>query len=338
MSAFQSLGRRGQDGTADRAIPRLRPGQLSAVVVWLAVVVAFFVGVGTVPDFFTVGSIRSILILASILGIASAAQTMVIVLGGIDLSIPSLMVLADVAVAVLTGKHWSDPAIIVVVLVATTTIGAFNGFISRALNVHPLIVTLGVGFMVTGGLLAWTGGSPQGQAPTWLTDALSAGTRMGPIHMPPVVAVWLGVALVTVFVMSKTRFGRQIYAIGANPIAAEYALVRPRLLWSASFACAGFIAGIAGLMLAGFTGYGDLGSGDPYLFDTVAAVVAGGTSLLGGRGGYLRTVAGTLLLTELQIVLLGFGLGPTSQEAAFGGVILFAVALYGRERHVRYRV
>jgi ribose transport system permease protein len=222
--------------------------------------------------------------------------------------------------------------------VLTTAIGAFNGFISRVLSVHPLIVTLGIGFMVTGGLLAWTNGSPQGQAPAWLSDALSAGATMGPIHLPPVVAVWAGVAAVTIYVMSRTRFGRQLYAIGANPTAAEFALVRPRLMWTASFACGGFIAGVAGLMLAGFTGYGDLGSGDPYLFDTVAAVVAGGTSLLGGRGGYLRTVAGTLLLTELQIILLGFGFGPTTQEAAFGGVILVAVALYGRERHVRYRV
>jgi ribose transport system permease protein len=126
--------------------------------------------------------------------------------------------------------------------------------------------------------------------------------------------------------------------VGASPRAAEHALVRSRLLWTSVFACSAFVAAIAGLMLAGFTGYGDLGAGDTYLFDTVAAVVVGGTSLLGGRGGYARTIAGTLLLTEIQIILTGFGLSPTEQQAAFGIVILLAVALYGRERHIRFRI
>ena len=162
---------------------------------------------------------------------------------------------------------------------------------------------------------------------------------MGPIPLPPVIGVWAGVAIATIFVMSKTRFGRQVYAVGASPPAAEFALVRSRLLWTLVFAGSAFISAVAGLMLAGFTGYGDLGAGEPYLFDTVAAVVVGGTSLLGGRGGYARTIAGTLLLTEIQIILIGaFGLGPTEQQAAFGIVILAAVALYGRERHVRFRI
>ena len=177
----------------------------------------------------------------------------------------------------------------------------------------------------------------QGSPPAWMTKAASAANSMGPIPLPPVVGVWVAVAIITVLIMSRTTFGRQIYSYGASPRAAEFALVRPKLLWTCVFAFSALTSCVAGVMLAGFTGYGDLHSGDTYLFDTVAAVIIGGTSLLGGRGGYVRTVAGRSR---------SFGRDhprrlrrrSLAQQAALGAIILFFVSLYGRERHIRKRI
>ena len=106
-------------------------------------------------------------------------------------------------------------------------------------------------------------------------------------------------------------------------------------MWTLTFALSALFAALAGVLLLGFTGsaYGDVGQ--PYLFQTIAAVVVGGTALVGGRGSYLGTVAGALVLTEINTLLIGLGLQPSMVQAALGLVIVALVSLYGREPHVR---
>jgi ribose transport system permease protein len=289
----------------------------------------------TIDGFFSISAARSTLVLCSILGIAAAGETMVVVLGGIDLSVPALMTMTTV---VCTELRWSTAWLLLVAAALCVSIGALQGFLARLFRVHPLIITLGGNFMIAGALLAWTQGSVQGSPPAWMTKAASAANSMGPIPLPPVVGVWAAVAIITVLIMSRTTFGRQIYSYGASPRAAEFALVRPKLLWTCVFGFSALTSCVAGVMLAGFTGYGDLHSGDTYLFDTVAAVIIGGTSLLGGRGGYVRTVAGTLTLILAETILVGYGVDPSLQQAALGAIILGFVSIYGRERHIRKRI
>ena len=310
-------------------------GRAPAGLAWICAGALYLVACTSIDGFFSMSAARSTLVLCSILGIAAAAQTLVVVLGGIDLSIPALMTLTA---TIATELDWASGWLLLLAAALCAAIGAVQGFVSRLFRVHPLIVTLGGGFMVAGALLAWTQGSAQGSPPRWMTKLASAATSTGPIGLPPVVFVWAVVALLTVLVMTRTPFGRQVYAYGSNPSAAEFALVRPKLLWSATFALSGLLACVAGVMLAGFTGYGDLRAGDTYLFDTVAVVIIGGTSLLGGRGGYVRTIAGTITLVLAETVLIGYGVRPSLQQAALGGIILGLVVLYGRDRHVRNRV
>ena len=136
-------------------------------------------------------------------------------------------------------------------------------------------------------------------------------------------------------VLERTPFGRRLYAVGSNPQAAPYALISPRAIWTATYALSALFAAMAGVLLLGFTGsaYGDVGQ--PYLFQTIAAVVIGGTTLVGGRGGLIGTAAGALVLTEINTLLIGLGLSPAMVEAALGVLILALVSLYGREPHVR---
>jgi ribose transport system permease protein len=324
---------------AQQALNRLSASPRGpAILAWALVVVLTIVASVLIDGFLTMPSIRSVFALTAILGIAAAGQTAVVILGGIDLSIPSLMTLTAVGINEFHGHHWNIVLILLVLAALCALIGALNGLLSTLFRVHPLIITLGVGFMVAGLLLAWTQGKPSGSVPPFLGKAAAAASTMGPIPLPPVVAVWAGVALVTIVMTSRTKFGRQIYAYGSSARAAEFALVRPMRLWIGVFAFSGLAAFVAGVMLAGFTGYGDLSAGDPYLFNTVAAVILGGTSLLGGRGGYGRTIAGTLMLTLAQLILVGRGVQQAQQQVALGVLIVLFVAVYGRDVHVRDRV
>ncbi len=309
-----------------------------ALLAWACVVALTVAASFLIDGFLTMPAIRSIFALCAILGIAAAGQTLVVVLGGIDLSIPALMTLTAVGITELGSRGW-PPALSLLTLAAVcVAIGALNGVLATTFRVHPLIVTLGVGFMVAGGLLAWTEGKPEGSPPHFIAHAAAAASTMGPIPLPPIVAVWAAVAVLTIMLATRTPFGRRTYAFGASPAAAESALVRRRTLWAGVFAYSGFTSFVAGVMLSGFTGYGDLRAGDPYLFSTVAAVILGGTSLLGGRGGYGRTIAGTLVLTLAQLILVGRGVTSSMQQVTLGVIIVAFVALYGRDRHLRDRV
>jgi ribose transport system permease protein len=302
-------------------------------------VVALIVVAGaSIDGFYTLGSIRSELVFASLLGIAAAGQTLVVIVGGIDLSIPALMTLTDVSICELSYHHWNIAAALAVTGAVCVSIGALNGLLSRVLRVHPLIVTLGTSFMVSGVLLAWTQGNPVGSPPAFIANAAAASSSMGPIPFPPIVAVWGGVAVVMLVISTRTPLGRRMYAYGSSPSAAGYAQVRPRRLWMAVFGLSGLMAFVAGVMLAGYTGYGDLTSGDPYLFNSIAAVIVGGTSLLGGRGGYARTIAGALILTLAELILVGNGVSSSMQQVALGVIIVGFVVLYGREQSLSDRL
>jgi ribose transport system permease protein len=214
-------------------------------------------------------------------------------------------------------------------------IGAVNGALSSTLAIHPLIVTLGVGTAIQGAVLLWTAGFPAGSAPESVTKFVSIGGHAGPLPVPWLVPSFLVVIAAMSVVLARMPFGRRLYAVGSNPRAARYALISPRAIWTTTYALSALFAAVAGVLLLGFTGsaYGDVGQ--PYLFQTIAAVVIGGTTLVGGRGGLIGTAAGALVLTEINTLLIGLGLSPAMVEAALGMLIIALVSLYGREPHVR---
>jgi ribose transport system permease protein len=280
-------------------------------------------------------TIRSMLVLASLLGVASIGQTLVVLIGGIDLSTPFVIGFANVVAAQLYGDSMSFVLVCVIVGLLALAIGAVNGALSSTLAIHPLIVTLGVGTAISGAVLLWTAGFPAGSAPESVTNFVSIGGHAGPLPVPWLVPSYLVLIAITSVVLARTPFGRRLYAVGSNPRAAPYALISPRAVWTMTYALSGLFAAAAGVLLLGFTGsaYGDVGQ--PYLFQTIAAVVIGGTTLVGGRGGLIGTAAGALVLTELNTLLIGIGLSSAMVEAALGMLIVALVSLYGREPHVR---
>ncbi|WP_414129859.1 ABC transporter permease [Rhizobium jaguaris] len=280
-------------------------------------------------------SIRAMLVIASLLAVACVGQTLVVILGGIDLSIPFVIGFANVTAAQLYGEQWNFGVVCLIVVAIAILIGAFNGYVARRLEIHPLIVTLGSGMVVQGCVLLWTAGFPSGSAPQAVSDFVSIGGSVGPLPFPWIVPAILVLTICIIAVLARSPYGRRLYALGSNPGAAPLALIDPVRMWVVTFAISAVFAAVAGVLLLGFTGsaYGDVGQ--PYLFQTIAAVVVGGAALVGGRGSYLGTIAGVLVLTEINTLLIGLGLQPAAVQAALGFIIVVLVSLYGRERHIR---
>jgi ribose transport system permease protein len=310
----------------------------STIVAYAMVPVLFVLSMVMIPGFGSWPSVVSLLVIASLLGIASIGQTLTVILGGIDLSIPAIIGLANVLTVRWYGAGMAFPLVVVAVLAIAMAIGALSGLLSRVLNAHPLLVTLAASFVILGAMLVYTEGQTIGTVPDYLLAAVSPASRTGPLPLPPIVVVWFLLAVVIVALEQRSVLGRFLFATGANERAARLTLVPVTAVWAATFAVSAGCAAVAGILLAGFSGGADASVGQPYLFQTVAAVVVGGTALLGGSGSYGRTFAGTLLITELTTFLIGLGFNDRVQQIMLGLLIIVLVAVYGRETHVRNQI
>lgn len=297
-----------------------------------------------VDGFATSNNLRSILLLASFLGLAALGQTMVAMVGGLDLSIPFVIGASNILLAYLFGT--GIPAVLCLVIIAAMggLIGALNGFLSYRLQGQALILSLGVGFAVVGGAQIFTtlgsqySGTVFSQVPTWFSNISSINGKTFGLGIPPIILIWATISAVVIFLVNRTRGGRSIYAVGGNRTAAARLSISEFRVWILTYTVSGLTAAIAGMLLLGFSGGGYVGVGDPYLFTTVAAVVVGGTSLLGGSGGYGATIIGVLVLQVLTSFLVGMGLNYAAQQTVFGLLILPMVAIYARSPHIRLQI
>ncbi|HWD03426.1 MAG TPA: ABC transporter permease [Amycolatopsis sp.] len=304
----------------------------------LTVLGVFVVGMLVVPGFADPSSVRAMLVIASFLGIAAVGQTFVILIGGIDLSLPALLGAGNVIAARLAGDGVPSPLVIAVVLCLGAAVGVANGLVTALWKLPSLVVTLATGSLAGGAVLLWTNATLTGSAPAWLTSFTSAVSGVGPIPLAPVVVAWVVLTVAAQVFLLRSRPGRQIQMLGANREAARLMLVGESRITALCFGISGALAALSGLLLTGFTGAGLFTVGDPYLFESIAAVVIGGTTLVGGRGGAGRSLLGSLTLTTLTTLLIGLSLTTPAQQAVLGAVIVAVTALYGRDRAVGDRI
>lgn len=301
-------------------------------------VVAFLVGALTLDGFARPSSIVSVLVLASLVGLAGLGQTLVVLIGGFDMSVASFLVVGAVAVTQLTGTFGIPVGVAVLLLVPfTLVLGGFVGWACHRFRIEPLVVTLAMGTFALGLVQVQTEGMIAGGAPAWLMSLTSLQSTTFGLPFPPVLAVWALVTVAMAVFVHRTAAGRRLQAAGANDRAAGYALIRVRWVWVVVFALSALFAALAGIVLAAFSGTVNTSIGGPYLFQSLAAVIIGGTAF-GGPGDYTRTVVGALMLTVLTTVLIGHGLATSDQQILYGLVILFAMVVYGRGRRLSDRV
>jgi ribose transport system permease protein len=303
----------------------------------VALALLYLVGVVTVPGWLTRSTLMSMLVMAALLGLAGAGQTIVVLGGGIDFSVGAFITAGGVFITELTSvDHWPVWAAIVFSLAVAAVGGALNGVVSYRFRIEPLVVTLGVGALLNGLLTGWVSGAVSGTPPAWTDSAVSVTADTFGIPIPPVVSAWIVLAVIAGVVLARTRAGRNLYLNGTNPVAARRALVRTGWTWTAGFIVSALLATFAGMLLAG-DGGGNLSAGDPYLFQALTAVIVGGT-MFGGRGDYWRTVLGALILTVVTYLLEAHNYSTGVQEMVYGALIMLVVAIYGRERRIRDRV
>lgn len=302
------------------------------------------VGAATVEGFLSGSNIRSMLLLGAFLGLASVGQTLCALLGGLDLSIPYLIGSANIGTLYMISSGVPAGLAIIVTLVLGLLVGILNGLISLHLQNQALIVTLGVGFATVGATQVLTSagasnaGGTSGVVPEWLANISSlSGETLG-LPVPPVILIWLVLAVGLVLIMRSTWFGRSTYALGGNRSAARLMLISESRRWVTVYALSGLFSAATGILLLGFTGGAFVRVGDPYLFLTVAAVAVGGTSLLGGRGGYGSTLVGVLVLMALTSLLVGYGLNNNAQQFVLGLLIVPLVGFYARNPHIRQQI
>lgn len=304
----------------------------------------FSVGAMNIEGFASGANIKSMLLFAAFLGLASVGQTLVALLGGLDLSIPFIIGAANVGLLYLISLGVPSWLATLAVLAIGIVLGVINGLLSYRLQGQALIVTLGTGFAISGGVQIITSigtaysGNVFGTVPGWLSNLSSMNGSTFGLSFPPVIAIWVLVALVLIVGMRVTVYGRHLYALGVNRTSASRVMIPEVRYWVTMYALSGLFAAMTGALLLGWSGGGFIGVGDQYLFLTLAAVVVGGTSLLGGQGGYGFTVIGVLVLQVLASFLVGLGLNFQWQQFIFGLLILPMVALYARSPHIRTQI
>jgi ribose transport system permease protein len=264
--------------------------------------------------------------IGAFLGIVSAGMMLVILISQIDLSIPwTLTAAAMMATAV--GGPWAIPVGLAVGLI----VGIFNGLGVAYLRVPSMIFTLGVNAVMRGLMVAHTGGFAPQTAATGLMRSLAAERTLG---IPNALFVWVAVSLAALIILQRMALGRYIYAIGNKEAAAYLAGVSTRGVTVICFALCGLTAGIAGVLLAGYSQKAYQGMGDTYLLPSIAAVVIGGTNILGGRGRYLGTLVGVILIVLLNSVLSIMEMPEAGRQVIYGGVIIAMLLVYGRAERV----
>jgi ribose transport system permease protein len=298
----------------------------------------FAYGVITLPGLGSWVSIRSILVLAALIGLASCGQTLLILMGGFDLGVSGFIVAGGLTVTALKVKYHIDFATALALgLVAAAILGGFAGYVCHRFRINPLVVTLAMGSIVIGLVKVQIGEQTNGYPPDWLQKLAMPVTKTFGIGIPPSVAIWILVVVLFAIFLHRTRLGRNLFATGSNPRAADYALINTRRVWVAAFAFSAVTSALVGVLIGGFAGVVVDSGGDAYLFQSVVAVIVGGT-IFGGPGDYTRTAIGALFLTVLITVLIGHGASKAVEDIVYGGIILVAVAIYGRERRLRDRV
>jgi ribose transport system permease protein len=316
----------------------------SAFIGLIVLLALIIISAFSIEGFLSAPNIRAILLFAAFLGIASVGQTMVALMGGLDLSIPYVIGSSNIALLFLITLGVPSYVAFGLILVLGGFIGLLNGLISYKLQGQALIVTLGSGFAVAGFTQIMTSigsefaGNVFGTVPGWLANLAAMNGKFFGLSFPPTIIIWIVISIIMIIGLRTTVWGRNLYALGGNRRSANLIGVSEFKYWVGCYVLSGIFAALTGSLLLGWSGGAFIGVGDPYLFTTLAAVVIGGTSLLGGKGGYGFTVIGVLVLQVLTSFLLGVGLQYEWQQFIFGLLILPMVALYGRSPHIRATV
>jgi ribose transport system permease protein len=262
------------------------------------------------------------------LAILAGCQTIAMLTGGIDLSVGAVGSMTGFVLATLVGGPGLAAGLAIAIVIAALA-GLVTGIGVGVFRVHPLIMTLGMSLVVLGLANVWqivmvqTGG---GVPPSLRT--LGTGTLLGII--PYSFAVFVPVAALILLGLRRTGYGRMLYAVGDNPVAARLSGARAWQVLLVLYVISAILAALAGFLISGLTNVASVTLADSYVLPSVAAAVIGGTSIMGGRGGYGGTIVGALILTVISALLTSLGYPEAVRQVLYGSIIVIVAAAYTR--------
>jgi ribose transport system permease protein len=286
------------------------------------IIILLFLGNNISPGFASPTQIVSLLIVASLLGIISAGQNLVILGGreGIDLSVGGIVSIAAVVAGnVMDGSNAGIIPAVTITLMVGAFIGLVNGLGVTFIRIPPLVMTLGMLGVLQGLLVVVRKGVPSGNAAPF----------------PGILWLWFFITLFLIFLLKHTVYGLRIYAIGTNEKAAKMTAVPVEIIRVSLFVLSGMFSALAGICLLGYSGSSFANVGEQYILPSIIAVVFGGTSLAGGKGGYFGTALGAILLIILQSILITIRIDESGRQMIFGATLLILMIFYGRGKVLR---
>ena len=317
-----------------------------SVFIGISVLIALFIiGALTIPGFLSLLNMKAMLVFAGFLRFSNSRSNICCIIGW-SRFINSIYVIgaSNVALMSLISKGVPPWLALVAVLILGLIVGLVNGILSFRLQGQALILTLGVGFFVKGGVQilvamgTFSAGTVFGVVPDWMRNIASMNGKTVGLPIPPIILIWIVASIIIIVALRLTKWGRNLYALGGSRLSSARLSISERGYWVGAYVISGFFAALTGALLLGWSGGGFIGVGDTYLFLTIAAVVVGGTSLLGGVGGYGLSVIGVLILQIITTVLVGWGLSWQGQQFILGLLIIPMVALYARSPHIRSQI
>ncbi len=295
-------------------------------MVFLTLIILLFIAGILMPVSVSANNLKNVLREASILGIVALGQGIVMLSGGMDISVGNIMFM----VIIYGGKFMESSnsrflPVALLCIVAGAVIGFVNGIGVAKFKISPIIMTLGTSSILYGAIYIFGGGMMSAAAPSILQ---TLGKKMVLNNVPITGIIWILVALSMVFILSKTTFGRKIYATGNNFQAAWFSGIKPVRVQVSSYIICDIFAVLAGLLLLGYLGTPTLRFTDIYTMGSIAASVIGGIEFFAGIGSLAGTIAGTFIVRFLFNVLVMMNVPEAGRMIVEGAMILIIVSLY----------
>jgi ribose transport system permease protein len=307
-----------------RRLFRDRPMIPLLVLLGILVVMSELVRPGVVSTQWVGTTLRAAVPLAILAG----CQTLAMLTGGIDLSVGAVASMTGFVLATLVGGPGLAAGIAIAFVIAALA-GLVTGIGVGVFRVHPLIMTLGMSLVVLGLANVWQIVMVQtGSGVPASLRTLGTGAFLGLI--PYSFVVFVPVAAIILLGLRRSGYGRLLYAVGDNPIAARLSGARAWQVLIVLYVISAVLAAIAGFLISGLTNVASVTLADSYVLPSLAAAVIGGTSIMGGRGGYGGTIVGALILTVLGALLSSLGYPEAVRQVLYGAIIVVVAAAYTR--------
>jgi ribose transport system permease protein len=316
-------------GTADRiSVSEVLYAQKNVLIIWGLLLVIVATATILQPRFATAENIKNVLVQSTALGVIAVGQTFVILTAGIDISVGAVAALVVVTMSHLANRNpEAVPWAVLAGMAIGLLVGAANGLGVTGLRVSPFMMTLGT-MSISQGIALQLRPQPGGLIPgefAWLASGEVAG-------IPIPVIFFALVAVVALVVLTSTRFGKHIYAVGGNEETTRLSGLPTDRIKFGAYAISGFCAALGGIFLSSRIRSGDALIGTSFGLDSITAVVLGGTSLFGGRGSLLGTVAGVFIIASLSNIMNLLGVSTYFQYIFKGAILIVAVTFYYFQR------